>query len=431
MESLKKERVSWYIYDWANSAFSTSVITVFIGPYLTGIAEKAADSTGYLNVLGIPVFSGSYFAYVISISVILQVLVLPFLGSIADNSNLKKRLLGLFAYIGSFSTIGFYFLEGDNYLLGGLLLIVANLSFGASAVMYNAYLNDISQPDRRDAVSSIGWAIGYIGGGVNLGLNLVLFSFREQLGIDTGFAVRICLVSAGIWWAMFTIIPMIYLRTRGKALAPGTKLLKNSFAKLLSTIKDARNHPQTLILLCAYLLYNDGVQAVITLSAQFGVKEISLSMQSLTILILMIQFVAFGGALLFNRIAKRFSTRDAIIFALILWIGVVVYSYGFLRGEFDFYIVGVIIGIIMGGTQALSRSIYSRAIPAGQEAEYFSLYEVSEKGTSWMGPLVFGLSLQLTESYRYAILSLVIFFVVGLILLLKFKETKNVSATVN
>ncbi len=421
--STKKERFGWYMYDWANSAFSTSVITVFLGPYLTEIAKAAASPTGNVSVFGFQIYHGSYFAYVVSFSVLLQVILLPLIGAIADSTRAKKRLLGIFAYIGAFTTMGLYFLEGTNYMLGGGLFIIANLSFGVSAVIYNSYLNDIAEPERRDSISSIGWAVGYLGGGIVLGFNLILFMNSEKFGIDSGTAVRISLASAGLWWGLFTLFPMFLLR-RDKIIHQGklATQVKKSVRTLFETLKDSRNHPQTLILLVAYLFYNDGVQAVIVLSAQFGNQELNITMESLTALILLIQFVAFGGSLLFNLLAKKFGARDSIIFALFLWVGVILYAFFVLQTETEFFAMGIVIGIIMGGTQSLSRSLYASVIPAGKDAEYFSLYEVSEKGTSWLGPLLFALSLQMTHSYRIAILSLVVFFLIGLILLFKFRR---------
>ena len=421
--STKKERFGWYMYDWANSAFSTSVITVFLGPYLTEIAKVAASPAGNVSVFGLQIYHGSFFAYIVSLSVVLQVILLPVMGAIADSTRAKKRLLGIFAYIGAFATMGLYFLEGTNYMLGGGLFIIANLSFGVSAVIYNSYLNDIAEPERRDSVSSIGWAVGYLGGGIVLGLNLILFMNSEKFGIDGETAVRISLASAGLWWGLFTLFPMFLLR-RDKIVHQGklATQVKKSVRTLIETLKDSRNHPQTLILLVAYLFYNDGVQAVIVLSAQFGNQELNITMESLTALILLIQFVAFGGSLLFNLLAKKFGARDSIIFALFLWVGVILYAFFILQTETEFFAMGIVIGIIMGGTQSLSRSLYASVIPAGKDAEYFSLYEVSEKGTSWLGPLLFALSLQMTHSYRIAILSLVVFFLIGLILLFRFKR---------
>lgn len=416
----RREQVSWYFYDWANSAFSTTVITVFLGPYLTAITKNAADASGYVYPLGLPVLADAFFPYIVSLSVVLQVFFLPVLGAIADYSHLKKRLMGIFAYSGALATMALYFLEGSRYLLGGGLFLVANLSFGASIVFYNAFLPDIAAPEERDRVSSQGWAMGYLGGGLLLAANLVFVQFlAEGWGISTGDAVRISLTSAGLWWAIFTLIPLNRLRQRApiKQLPAGATYLSIGFIQLRQTLRHLPRYPQSLLFLVAYLVYNDGIQTVISLSSLFGSQELGLGTASLIQLILMVQFVAFFGALGFGYLARWLGSKRAILLSLVIWLGVTVYTYAFLQTEFQFFVVGGVIAIVLGGSQALSRSLFSLMIPKGQESEYFSLYEVSERGTSWLGPLVFGLALQWTGSYRVALLSIAIFFAIGLLLL--------------
>ncbi len=429
MISKKKERIGWYMYDWAISAFSATVVTVFIGPYLTAIAENAAGDTGVLNVLGLNIFPGSFFPYIVSLSVLLQVLFLPIMGAVADYTHKKKLILAASSYLGSFATMGMFFLEGDRYLLGGLLFIIANLSFGIAMVMYNAFLNDIAASEERDSVSSVGWATGYLGGGILLALNLFLFSQAESLGISTGMAIRINLASAGIWWGIFTLFPMIWLKIRRspKSIPQNKNIWNVGFSEIKHTVLDAKKYPVTLLFLFAYLLYNDGVQAVIALSSQFGQEELGLDMSVLTQVILIVQFVAFAGALLFNYIASKTSTKTTLIITLAIWLIAVSYAYLGLYDAAGFYILGIVVGTVMGGTQALSRSLFANLIPKNKEAEYFSLYEVSERGTSWLGPLLFGLSLQFSGSYRIAILSLVVFFVLGIALLLKVNVQKGIA----
>lgn len=419
----KREQVGWYFYDWANSAFYTTVVTVFLGPYLTGVAKAAAESLGegntFIHPLGIKVFYGSFFPYVVALSVGLQMVFLPILGAIADYSHRKKQMLALFAYIGAFATVGLYFLQGTNYMLGGGLFVLANLSYGASIVFYNSFLPDISSPEDRDRVSSVGWAIGYLGGGLLLAVNLYLFAKADSLGLTSAQAVRISLASSGAWWAVFTLIPLSTLRNRQPVKEPpaGQHFIATGFKQLRHTIGSARRYPQTLLFLIAYLLYNDAIQAVIALASVFGSQELKLDQSTLVQVILLVQFAAFFGSLIFNWVARAIGSKRAIIVSLIIWTGVLVYAYGLLQTRLQFFILGAVIAIVLGGSQALSRSVYSLMIPKGQEAEYFSLYEVSDKGTSWLAPLMFGLALQFTHSYRVAILSLVVFFIVGLALL--------------
>jgi UMF1 family MFS transporter len=416
----RREQRGWYFYDWANSAFSTTVAAVFLGPYLTVVTESAAGVDGFVHPLGIPVRAGSFFPYVVSLSVLLQVLLLPVTGALADRTRRKKELLALFAYAGAVATMGLYLLQGSAYLLGGLLFLVANLAFGASVVVYNAFLPEIAAPDERDRVSSRGWALGYLGGGLLLGANVVLYGVHESLGLSEGYAVRVSLLSAGAWWALFTLIPLKALRKRSLAQPNerGATMLTAGFRQLFGTLRSARAYPQTLLFLVAYLLYNDGIQSVIALASTYGQEELKLEISTLVSAILLVQIVAFFGALLLGALARFFGAKRVVLASLILWTGVVTVGYFLEAGATgQFYLLAAFIGIVLGGSQALSRSLFSHMIPRGQEAEYFSLYEISERGTSWLGPLVFGLTLQLTGSYRSAIASLVAFFIAGFALL--------------
>lgn len=418
-KSGRSERVGWYLYDWANSAFYTTIVTVFLGPYLTSIVKSAADPGGFVYLWGLKIFADSFFPYVVSFSVLMQVLILPAIGAYTDYTKAKKYFLIVLAFIGSFSAMGLYFLEGTNFLLGGGLFILANVSFGASVVVYNSFLNEIAEPKDRDSVSSIGWALGYLGGGISLALNLLIYSNAEKLGLTSSEAIRICLFSAGAWWAVFTIAPMLTLKVRKaeKKLDSNVNLLTIGFKQFFRTIRESRHYPGTLLFLLAYLLYNDGVQTVIVMSSLFGQEELKLSLGTLTTIILMVQFVAFFGAIVFNYISKISSNKAAILLSLVLWICCILYAYLFLKTEAEFYVLAAVIGIVLGGTQALSRSLFSLLIPKGKEAEYFSIYEISERGTSWLGPMLFGLALQLTSSYRIALFSLGIFFIGGFVIL--------------
>jgi len=312
-----------------------------------------------------------------------------------------------------------YSLKGAAYLAGGALFLIANLAFGASVVIYNSFLPDIATEKERDSVSSKGWGIGYLGGGMLLALNLLLYSSAGSLGLTQAEAVRISLASAGLWWAAFTLIPLATLHNRPplRQLPPGERAIRTGFLQLGRTLHDLRQYPQTVIFLLAYLLYNDAIQAVITLATQFGNDELKIPMSSLTLLILMVQFVAFFGAIGFNWIAAATGAKRAIMLALVVWTGVLVAIYVSVRTTAQFFVMGAVVAIVMGGSQALSRSLFSMMIPKSKEAEYFGLYEISDKGTSWLCPLLFGLALQFTGSYRFAILSLVVFFLAGLALL--------------
>jgi UMF1 family MFS transporter len=425
----KKEIFGWAMYDWANSAFSTTVGTVFLGPYIASLAANAAKAypDGMARFFGIPVAPDSFLPYCVSFSVGLQVLFLPILGAIADYSHLRKRMMQIFASIGALATILMFFVTGSIWWLGGVLFIIANLAFGAAIVFYNAYLPDIASEEERDRVSSYGWAMGYLGGGILLALNLAFFIFSEDLGVPSSLAVRINLASAGVWWLGFSFFTWSRLRPRhaARALPPGETYVSIGFKQLGKTFREIKHFPETIKYLVAYFLYNDGIQTVIAVSSTFAAAPIvrgglEVDQDTLIAVILMIQFVAFGGALFWGKLAKWIGAKQSIIVSLIIWAGVVIFAYGGMRGEnrvTEFIFLGALIAIVLGGSQAISRSLFAQMIPDGKEAEFYSFYEVSERGTSWTGPLIFGLANQMFGSLRYGILALIFYFIAGLIVL--------------
>jgi UMF1 family MFS transporter len=439
----RRERTGWYFYDWANSAFQTTVITVFLGPMLSSVAKQAAgcrlgadNCHGTVHPLGIPVAACSYFPYLISLSVLLTVFVLPVMGAVADRVPRKKPLLAATAFTGSACTIAIAFVTGHRYLLGGILFVLGSIAYSASIVVYNSFLPQLAGPDDRDRVSSRGWAIGYLGGGLLLAFNLVAVTIFSISGNDqrTLDIARWCIVSAGVWWALFTLVPLTQLREHPGADSTTVhgNVVTDGFKQLGRTIRGMRAYPLTLFFLLAYLIYNDGIQTVIALASTFGTEELHLGQSTLIVTILIVQFLAFGGALALGAMAARLGARNTVLFSLVLWLAVVVAAYWIPdRAPIPFMILGAGIGIVLGGSQALSRSLFSQLIPRGREGEYYGFYEISSGGTSWIGPLFFGLIYQLTDSYRNGIVSLVIFFVVGGILLALVPLRRAVTAAGN
>ncbi|HKO62745.1 MAG TPA: MFS transporter [Pyrinomonadaceae bacterium] len=432
-----REVFGWKMYDWANSAFYTTVVGALFSPYITRLAQDAVGKNGTVLDLGFlgTVTAESFPTLCVSISVGAQVVVLPILGALGDYSSLKKKLLALFCYLGVIANALLFFVTGRLFLLGGLLFIIANVSFGAALVFYNAFLPEITTEDQRDKVSSRGFAYGYMGGGLLLALNLVMVTFSDRFGISTGMAVRLSFLSAAVWWGGFAIIALRRLKEReaAKQLPPGRSYLTAGFLELGSTFKELRRLPGTLKYLIAFLIYNDGVQTVIFASSVFLEQELfgGPNPTFLLSIFLVVQFVAVVGALLFERLAYLIKTKNAIVVSLILWSGVVIYAYGFLRVTYQAWIMAIVIALVLGGSQALSRSLFSRMIPAGREGSFFGIYEVSERGTSWIGPLLFSIVVASTGSYRQAILSLIVFFIVGLILLVMTDTDKAVHAAGN
>ncbi len=421
----RKEQRAWYWYDWANSAYVTTTAAVLFAPYLTSVAEKSVGcATGDdaptcrtdLHVLGVAVSPGSLVFYLVTAATILSALVLPVVGAAADRSSRKTTVMARYAWAGSVSACLMFFVTGTNWQLGAALLVVATLCLGSSLVVYDAILVDIATPDERDRVSSRGWALGYAGGGLLLAVNFGMLSLMD----DTTLAVRISLLTAGLWWAGFTLIPYRGVRNRPptNVVPESGSLVAQSFGQLWETLKDLRNYPVTLTFLVAYLFYNDGIQTVIFAASVYGEKQLGFEKSTVLSAFLVVQFVGILGALVFARVAERVGARRVILAGLGLWVAVVVAAYFVPDHNFAvFLLLAVCIGLVLGGTQALSRSFYSLLIPRGRGAEYFSLYQACERGTSWLGTLIFGLVHQWTDSYRPAIFALVIFFVVGLALL--------------
>jgi len=418
-----RELFGWKMYDWANSAFYTTVVGALFSPYITRLAQSYVGENGVVLDLGPlgDVTAKSLPTLCVSISVGLQVFLLPVLGALGDYSDLKKRLMALFCYIAVVATCLMFFITNGYYLWGGVLFIIANVCFGAALVFYNAFLPEIATEDQTDKVSSRGFAYGYLGGALLLVLNFLLVQHAEQIGISTGLAVRLSLLSAGIWWGAFALISFYLLRSRPKkkSLPAGKGYIWAGFTEIVATFKELRRLPLTVRYLIAYLIYNDGIQTVVFASSAFLEQELfpGGNPSFLLQIFLFVQFVAVAGALLFERLAYLIKTKNAIIVSLVIWAAIVIYAYRFLDTVSEAWVMAGFIAIVLGGSQALSRSLFSRMIPAGKEASFFGLYEVSERGTSWMGPLLFSVVIARTGSYRQALLSLIFFFVVGLVVL--------------
>ena len=418
---------AWLLYDWANSGFVTVVVTALAGPYITGVAQAAVGEQGTALSLGpLAVPATAYFAYVSALSVVLQVLALPLVGALADRASVTRLLLGICCGLGSGTTLLFLAAGTGRHLLAGALFVVANVAYGASIVLYNAYLGVLVARERRDLVSSRGFAWGYAGGGLLLAVDLALVTSAERLGLTTGEAVRLALASAGLWWGAFGLLAVARLRPRVPLQPAGEATIAVGLTALREAVRDLRRLPVTLRYLVASLLFNDAVQAVVGLSTVFLTQELYVrqgrpaddATSFLLALVLLIQFVAIGGAILFERVARQTGTKRAILVTLVLWVLVVLYAYAALQTTTQAVFLGVAIALVLGGSQALSRSLFSRLVPAGREASFFGLYEVTQRGTSWMGPVVFGTVVALTGSYRQAILSLVLLFAAGIVVLL-------------
>lgn len=418
----RREQRGWSWYDWANSVFSTLVVTVFVGPTLTNVAEAAADAGEQVTLLGLfPVGAGSYYPYIVSVSVLLQVVTMPVVGSIADVSTSKKRVMGIAAMVGAFATMGLFFVTGTSYQLGGVLFIIANVAFGCAFAVYNSFLPDIAAPDERDRVSARAWAMGYVAGLISLVLALGLYLQHEAIGITADQAARIAVLGAGVWWAVFTLIPLSRLQNR-----PPVAKTSSGVSQLFITLRQLPQFPMALLFLIAFFFYNDGIQTAVSMTAVYAVEELELTTTTVLIAVVLVQMFGIAGALGMARLANRHGTKRIVLLSLVLWTLMTFAAYLLPIGAIaPFLAVAAGIGLVLGGTQALSRSLFAQLVPRSREGSYFALYEVSNGASSILGPLVFGLSLGVFDSYRLAVLALVLFFLIGGIVLSRVDMTRG------
>jgi MFS transporter, UMF1 family len=437
-----REQRAWNWYDWANSACYTTVLSVLFAPFMITVAGRAAgcgnsaDETCHkaVNLLGLHLSAGSLPFYLTSFATISSAFVLPVVGALVDRSSRKRLHLAAFAWAGSFFAALLFWMRGDQWQLAAVAIVLSSILGGCSLVSYYAILVDISTEEERDRASSRGWAFGYLGGGLLLTINLVMVLGHDALGLDKELAVRLSLLSAALWWAGFTVIPFLRLHDHpARDVVPERGgLLTRSFGQLFTTLREMRRFPMTLTFLVAFLFYNDGIQTVIGVASTYGSKQLGFSDGVLIATILLIQFVAFGGALLFGRLAAAYGAYRCILWGIYAWMVIVVLAMALPRKNLmAFLLVGVAIAIVLGGTQALSRSFFSLLIPRGREGEYFALYNACERGTSWFGTFLFGVVFQITGSYRPAIVALVAFIVLGAVFLLRLDARRGIEEAGN
>ncbi len=438
----RREQRGWYTYDWANQVFITSVVTVLIGPYLSGLACAEAGAVGdctqpglALYPLGVEWFSvhpNSLHPLVTTVAGVILLVMLPVVGALADHTQHKKSWLLWLAGLGSVCVSGLYFTS--DYQVAVLLFVLGNTFYGMSLVVFNAFLPEIATADERNRVSVTGWALAYLGGGLLLAAHMGLLQFSGNLGIDEGHAVRIAFASVGVWWLLFSIIGIRLLRNRyGKLAAePGPPRLGASLKQYLRTLREMGRYRNTLLFLIAFVLFNNGIQAVIYFAGSFASQDLGLSLAVLSATILLIQFVAFAGALLMGWIGRRFGTKNTVLASLVAWCGLVTCGYYLPPNDpLLFLLLGAGIGMVLGGTQSLARALYSLLIPRGREAEYFSLFQLADRGSVLLGAASITLVVNLTGGFRTAIFSLVVFFVIGGILLWRTDLKAGIEAVGN
>jgi len=411
----------WAMYDWANSAYITTFAAI-VAAFFTGVIVPDDGFNGYSGQ--------TLWSAVISIGAIILFLGMPVLGAVADYASAKKQFLRLFAWVGAFTTIALPFTPDGAVVIFLVVVLITQIGFVAANVFYDGFLPSISTDETIDRVSSRGFALGYIGGGLYVlaALALILLSGDESVtGMTENAAARIGIAGAGVWWVLFTSFALRRLpeETESFPLPPEYQgqarwlaLTKLGFSRTIATGRKLLGFKHLMLFVLAYLFYNDAVQTVITVTGAYAEETLELGATEIIIAFLIVQFVAFFGALMFGALAGRIGAKRAIMASIAVWIGVTIAAYFLPTGEaVPLYGLAVIVGFVLGGVQALSRSLYGTMIPEEAAAEFYGFYSVFSKFSAIWGPLVFALVTNATGSGRPAILSVVAFFALGLVLL--------------
>ena len=409
---------AWSMYDWANSAFATTIMAAMFPPFYrsmvtaTGLGE--ADAT-------------AYWAYTTSIALLLIAIVAPVLGAISDYTGGKKWYIAFFAALGVVGTGLFAFLGDDTYVLGSILFIAGNVGFAGANVFYESLLPHIAKKDDIDQISTRGYALGYVGGGILLIINVLWYMKPEWFFMPgVGFALRASFFSVAVWWALFSI-PLFRsvpeppsVRSRQES----TNVLRAGFGRLAHTFRQITRYKQLLLFLAAFWLYNDGIGTIIKMATAYG-DEIGIGLTDMTIALIITQFVGIPFSFGFGWLARRLGTKRSILLGLGIYTLISIAGY-FMQTATHFYILAFVVGMVQGGTQALSRSLYGAMVPRSQTAEFFGFFSTSSKFAGIAGPLLFGVVSQIAGGSRLSIVSLIIFFVVGGLLLTRVNEQEGI-----
>jgi UMF1 family MFS transporter len=414
----RPELRAWAMYDWANSAMVTTIITAVFPIYFLEVAAAGLPGT-----VGAQRFSAASLVGMVSIAVLA-----PVLGTLADERPIKKRLLGLFMALGVAAVGAMFFIQRGDWLLAALLFVLANIGANGSFVFYDALLPHVARPDEVDRVSTAGYALGYIGGGLLLALNLAWILKPAWFGLPSGpdltpaqktLPTRLAFLSVAVWWLVFSIplfrkVSEPKVDTGGEIARTGHPLAE-AFVRLKGTFQELKRFRQGALMLLAFLIYNDGIGTIIRMATTYG-NQIHISKEAMIASIVIVQFVGIPFAFLFGGLAGWIGVKRSIGLGLLAYVGITVFGY-FMKTDLHFLILAVLLGMVQGGTQALSRSLFASLIPRDRSGEFFGFFAVVEKFAGIAGPALFGLSLWLTHDQRNAILTVIPFFLVGGVIL--------------
>jgi UMF1 family MFS transporter len=406
----RRDLRAWAMYDWANSAFQTTIVAAVFPIYFHKVA--AADLP--------PAQATSRFAWATTIAILIVALVAPLLGAIADYAAAKKKFLALFLGIGAVSTGAMYWIQRGDWQLALVLFVIGNVGVAGSIVFYESLLPHLVDQSQLDRVSSAGYAIGYLGGGTLLAINLLMIQQPAWFGIpDAGVATRLSFATVGVWWVLFSI-PLFRRVPEPAALVepdepPGLGAVRVGVRRLLGTFAELRQYRQAFLLLIAFLVYNDGIQTIVRMATTYG-AELNIDESSMILALLITQFIGVPFAFLFGSLATRFSTKRVIFLGLAVYAGITVLGY-FMTTAAHFMVLAVLVGMVQGGTQALSRSLFASMIPRHKSSQFFAFFSVFERYAGILGPAIFAWVVDHTGTGRNAILSVLAFFVIGAALL--------------
>jgi MFS transporter, UMF1 family len=405
----------WAMYDWANSSFATTVMAGFFPLFFKqywNAGVLATESTFRLGVAnGIASFVVAFMA--------------PLLGAIADKGRARVRLLGLLTALGAIFTVALYFVGKGDWSTAAVLYIGASLGFWGGNQFYDSLLTDVAQESEYDLVSSYGYSLGYLGGGLLFALNVAMVTHPAWFGLaDTTDAVKWSFVSVGVWWMLFTFFTLILVRERRTSEPlPALEAIRAGGRELLLTIRHLRGETTMLWFLLAYWFYIDGVNTVYKMAVDYGLS-IGLKQTSLITALLLVQFVGFPAALAFGWVGQKVGARAGILVCVAVYAAVCGYAY-FLKTEAQFLFMALIIGLVQGGVQSLSRSLFGRLVPEGKAGEFFGFYNLMGKAAAILGPTLTGVVALLTNDSRLGILSIVILFIVGAVFLMRVRVPRS------
>ncbi|NWF57234.1 MAG: MFS transporter [Syntrophaceae bacterium] len=414
----RKLILSWCLYDWANSAFATTIMAAVLPVFYSSVAGANLSKTT----------ASSYWGYTNTIAMLIVACSAPLLGALADHKGTKKRFLAFFAALGVVSTSLLVFVGRGDWFLASFLYIIGMVGFSGGNNFYDSLLPHVAGERDMDRISSYGYALGYLGGGILLAFNLSMILKPHWFGIpDAEWGTRYSFLTVGVWWILFSIPLLKNVPEPAVVPIPGESPhpLRASIQRLSLTFHNLRQYREAFKFLVAFWLYNDGIGTIISMAVIFG-AEINIPQGHLIGSILAVQFIGIPFSILFGRLAGWLGTKRAIFLGLTVYTGISIGGY-FIQTALHFWILAVLVGFVQGGTQALSRSFFGTMIPKSRSAEFFSFYDVSSKFAGIIGPFVFGLVGQLTGSSRLSVVALVIFFVGGGLTLFTVNEKEGRS----